>query len=395
SLLSSNRFSLTPFRLKDNLRPDKQYITSWLSAGWTNDVMTYANLIYLAVLTERIPIIPPFIPSHIGGHVPPIPFGEVFDVPRISKALEMPILEFRHVKDPNSTFVDELGCWNTWEAVEVHHQEPRPSPHLDLLKLDISYTTAPTWIKAAPQFENDVHTSFWGLASLSYPELRTMALTPPAESRLNKVMLPPDEHLLCYDYLYYVCAFTPFDFKYDFSPAWRYVARYMYFTPRLLALADEYVRRAMGVSGGEATPPFVSVHIRHADFSTYCGELPKDDCFAPISVIARRVREVQDEMWEKKGIQINHVMVTSDERNETWWQEIYAQGWLSPDHSRTKELYGEWYPVLIDAVIQATGAGFVGTDGSTMSMIAKRRTETWSDGASRIYKWGYPGADDH
>jgi hypothetical protein len=35
------------------------------------------NLIYLGLITDRVPIIAEFIPSHIGGHVPPIPFGQV------------------------------------------------------------------------------------------------------------------------------------------------------------------------------------------------------------------------------------------------------------------------------------------------------------------------------
>ncbi|KAG2742148.1 hypothetical protein P692DRAFT_20229227 [Suillus brevipes Sb2] len=38
------------------------------------------------------------------------------------------------------------------------------------------------------------------------------------------------------------------------------------------------------------------------------------------------------------------------------------------------------HPVFIDAIIQTNGAGFVGTRGSTMSMIER---------------WGTPGADDH
>lgn len=53
------------------------------------------------------------------------------------------------------------------------------------------------------------------------------------------------------------------------------------------------------------------------------------------------------------------------------------------------------YPVLIDAVIQSSGVGFIGTDRSTMSVLARRRVESWQDGAVRIVKWGKPDADDH
>lgn len=53
------------------------------------------------------------------------------------------------------------------------------------------------------------------------------------------------------------------------------------------------------------------------------------------------------------------------------------------------------YPVLIDAVIQSGGAGFVGTDRSTMSILARRRVHSWRDGVTRIVKWGTPEADNH
>ena len=53
------------------------------------------------------------------------------------------------------------------------------------------------------------------------------------------------------------------------------------------------------------------------------------------------------------------------------------------------------YPVLIDAVIQSGGAGFVGTDRSTMTILARRRVQSWRDGVTRIVKWGTPEADNH
>jgi len=119
------------------------------------------------------------------------------------------------------------------------------------------------------------------------------------------------------------------------------------------------------------------------------------DCFAPISVIARRVQEVKQELWERKGLVVNHVIITSDEKNATWWDDINAQGWFRVDHSETVEIYGAWYPVLIDAAIQSLGVGFVGTDRSTMSILARRRVQSWQDGAIRTLKWGRPNSDDH
>ncbi len=130
---------------RDNLRNDTKYITSWISAGWSeypflfldatlylpfhaaNDIMTYANLIYLGSLTDRVPVVGMFTPSHIGGDVPPIMFGEVFDVPRFNEESGIQIVEWYEVKDPASQVVDDLGCWNVWEAVQFNEHHPRGS----------------------------------------------------------------------------------------------------------------------------------------------------------------------------------------------------------------------------------------------------------------------------
>lgn len=139
---------------RDNLRNDTKYITSWLSAGWStcpllivldvpshihlcldNDVMTYMNLIYLGIITDRVPVVAMFTPSHIGGDAPVITFGEVFDVPRFREESGVPLLEWTEVKDPESDVVDELGCWNIWESVQYYEHAPRGSSIPDWLGL--------------------------------------------------------------------------------------------------------------------------------------------------------------------------------------------------------------------------------------------------------------------
>lgn len=104
------------------------------------------NLLYLALLTERVPILPFFTPTHVAtgakGHVGGIDFGEVFDIPRLSREIGKPVLEWWQVKvrfyfilffeicltnrlqDRNSTSIDPLGCWNTWQAVQKSNTEP-------------------------------------------------------------------------------------------------------------------------------------------------------------------------------------------------------------------------------------------------------------------------------
>lgn len=72
--------------------------------------------------------------------------------------------------------------------------------------LDLSYTKTPSWVKILPNFKHDRHSSFFSLASLGYPDMRAEALGAAdlvVHESNSGVLLPPDEQLLCYDYLYY------------------------------------------------------------------------------------------------------------------------------------------------------------------------------------------------
>jgi len=381
--------------LWDNLQNDTKYITSWPSAGWTNDVMTYANLIYLARLTERVAVLPPFIPSHIGGEAGSIPFGHVFNTTRLGQSIGIPVIEWQDVKKPDTPVKDDMGCWDIWEASQPDEHRPRGSWLTHVLNLDISFTRAPNWIKLVPDDDNDKHTGFMALASLGFPRVRDAELVPPYPSEEHKALLPPSLHFLCYDYLYYVAAVKPFEYSLDYSPAWRFSARYMRWSDHLEQLADKYVRKTLDVADGLPTPFYIGIHVRHGDFKVYCEKTPLKDCFAPLPVIARRIREIQQELLSKQGLDVKHVIMTSDERDPEWWADVKKLGWKTPDHSTTEELHGRWYPLLIDAVIQSGGKGFVGTEGSTMSELAMRRCETWHNGVVRMVKWGHIGADDH
>lgn len=57
-------------------------------------------------------------------------------------------------------------------------------------------------------------------------------------------------------------------------------------------------------------------------------------------------REVQEELLQRKGIDIpmTHVIITSDEKDPAWWDEVQALGWVRIDHDvmRTEEVYGKW-----------------------------------------------------
>jgi len=86
-------------------------------------------------MTERVPIIGPFTPSHaIAGRmdVGNIPFSEVFDLDHLSSAIGTPVLEWGEVKNSSSTEVEDIGCWSIWQAVQTRESEPRNGNALTL-----------------------------------------------------------------------------------------------------------------------------------------------------------------------------------------------------------------------------------------------------------------------
>lgn len=59
---------------------------------------------------------------------------------------------------------------------------------------------------------------------------------------------------MCFDILYYVSASEPFEWEKDYSPAWRFVGRHLYFEPQMIKLAEYYMRRALGLEEHDPIP---------------------------------------------------------------------------------------------------------------------------------------------
>jgi len=370
---------------RDNLLPGVNYTTSWPCAGWTNDVMAMVHGLYLAQLTERVPILPAFAPSHIGQAAGLMPFSDVFDIRRLSQELHMPILEWRDVKRSNSTVVEDIGCWSPWIGGGQSDGRGRDSYLPASLGLDISYTPTPYSTKVYG--EGDSHTLYGRLMQLGFPSGRRQALQQvsplPAPSG---AVLEPDEQLLCFDYLYYTSLDRNFEWSYDWSPQWRLIGRHMRWAPALQALSEDYLRRHLGIEG--ELPKFISVHARRGDFHHSC---PEGDytCLPSIEQLQERVEEIRNEIFRREGLYVENVLVMSDETDPAWWQEVRDNGWTWIDHARerTEERYGSWYVPLLDAVFQSAGAGFIGTDSSTMSLVAALRVQDWHGGPVTYLKW--------
>lgn len=297
--------------------------------------MTYVNLLYLALLTNRTAVLPPFAPSHLGSTAGYVDVGDVFDLPRLSSAIGVPIIQWSDLKRPESEHLDTLGCWSIWAtaATDEHEKKPRFNVIEPRLKLDVSYTPVPesTLMLPRPQFSNDPHTRFFSLAALTFPDGRPRAHLPssaPFKAQETGFDGLPDEKMTCFDFPYYVASEATFEFNYDWSPAWRFVGTHARWTPRLRNLAFDAIRRTLDLEDGEEIPLLITLHVRHGDFGRYCNEDTGEGCFAPLSAFERRVEEIKVELKEKKGVDVERVrvLVTSDESDPEWWEEVRALG---------------------------------------------------------------------
>ncbi|KAF8813882.1 hypothetical protein BYT27DRAFT_7131069 [Phlegmacium glaucopus] len=382
-------------RYRDNLRDDRSYITAWSNAGFTNQFMNQVNMIYLGTIANRIPIIPPFAPDHhISSSAGIIPFGDIFDLTHLRKVLRSPILEWRDVKrlpshNPYSTSeIEDLGCWSTRKE---NATEPiRAENVVHHLGLDVAYTRVPLQTRFKPSDSEEPHVVFSQLAAIIYPvnplvsprSLPNFAPSPLGHS------LGPDDRLTCFDALYYATSGVDvYEWRFSWSPVWQSIARHVKFTQPMLRLGREYLGRAFRVHESQELPQFIAVHIRRGDFSFFCSTDGRQDCLPPLSAYKRHVNDVVAEIRSSRDLvpRALQVLVMSDEVSPQFWEEVRQEGWYHINHTteRTLERFGEWYPPLIDVVMQSYAVGFVGTEDSTFSLIGQRRVEHWNGGVVR------------
>lgn len=68
-------------------------------------------------------------------------FGDIFDLPRLSREVGLPIVEWRDVKRPrgeNETLqnerVDEIGCWSIWMTSQPSTSNDGGLPRLNSME---------------------------------------------------------------------------------------------------------------------------------------------------------------------------------------------------------------------------------------------------------------------
>ncbi|KAG9043786.1 hypothetical protein FS837_009131, partial [Tulasnella sp. UAMH 9824] len=399
-----------------NLLPDKKYVTTWNYGGMTNEVFVWMNTIHLGLISDRIPILFPIIGCEVqvGVGAETLSAGSFFDLPRLSEAIKHPVLDWQDVKkarfdqahhltDHSPHKDDELlGCWSIVQTFD-ESKKPlgREGPHF--LHLDIQYTAVPHSVKLNGTGAG-WHTSFDGLAHLMTPAGRSEAfsLEPPLPTYGKRPLPPttphpkPDDQVACFDNLYWVWTKFVWEWEHFPSPTWDAVGTHLHFTKEADEIATMYLRALFGLRDGQEIPPFVSIHVRHADFKNLCPDPTNvKSCYAPISEYARHVQELTAELARNHGpdsplSHVTEVIMMSDETDQEWWDEVDAMGWRQPRpyEDQIANDHGRRWPAIVDSIIQSRGAAFVGTSQSTMSIVAAKRVMDWNKGPVRLVEWG-------
>ncbi|KAJ2933078.1 hypothetical protein H1R20_g4042, partial [Candolleomyces eurysporus] len=364
-------------------------------------------MVYLGHLSRRIPIVPPFVPqSHISSNAGILPFSDVYNLTNLRDALKYPILEWSDVKilSPNASAgqrvsrrADEglelstvtvepepFGCWSLRQPnLNIPIRVPRTEK---VLNVDMSFTRVPRMAFLTDN-PGDPNTKFPALAALIAPEYphRDGRNLPLLEPSLLGAKLPPEQQLACFDFLYWMTSgFAGYEIEWRWSLAWNTVGTHLTFTDSLVDITRGYLRRALSLPEDSAVPPVITIHIRRGDFRNHCKSGAKPPCYAPLTRYRDLAEKLQRQIFETQNIHVTSVFVASDERNLTFWQEIQSFGWIYFNHTteRTTERLGEWYPILIDKVALSFGVSFVGTAGSTFSILNARRVEDWNHGVA-------------
>jgi len=146
--------------------------------GFTSQFTALANGIYLAKLSDRVPILPPFAwnahnDRKEAGY---LSFSKVFDVPYLELMLRHPIQEWSNLKisaeqrsglneELNPQFGDDklrskalskvkrekLSCWSLWASQMPNPGKPAGSAVQNHLGLDIDYWQVPLSFSNPPQ----------------------------------------------------------------------------------------------------------------------------------------------------------------------------------------------------------------------------------------------------
>jgi hypothetical protein len=204
------------------------------------------HLLQAAQTSRRVAVLPPFQPTHNTSTSGFIPFSEVFDVPRLSRLMNLPIIEWQDIKNAQhwnrwtgatiasplpyqdgyyGGTLESIGCWSL-SMTQFPDGRPAVEGYVPkALSLDVSWTPLP--------FENFVIDSnltnlinIYFVSSLGFSYARDNAIQKtkdnyiekvrrnregkmeemvdleiPTPSHISRSRLDPDDQMLCFDSL--------------------------------------------------------------------------------------------------------------------------------------------------------------------------------------------------
>lgn len=236
-----------------------------------SDFFSLCNLIYLALHTNRVPIIPRFSAiHHLGGaRGAVLAVSEVFDLPALRQTLGIPLLEWPDVKDlrqDRDDHLDEpLGCWSTNQLLFNDILHP---PTERAMGLDVAYWPLHSRMRLQSGATNMVN--LHSLAALDRPGWRGEAIArksgKPSPAPVSKMIHPPDRKLLCFDYLFFAGTYAQdaLEYYHEYSPVWAMVGQHFKFRKDIIEAAKAMVHRSLGVPAYAPTPS-VSVVILYPE----------------------------------------------------------------------------------------------------------------------------------
>lgn len=147
--------------------------------------------------------------------------------------------------------------------------------------------------------------------------------------------------------------------------AWVNVGIHMRWQPGLERLADDFLRYMFGLRANAELPVFMAIHIRRGDFNEFWKKITPQQ-------YAYKAWEVMNEA-AGLGIRPTKVIVTTDEQDPAWLDQLRAYGFIVVDHiaAQTGERLGWWMPTLLDAIMLSKAHVFMGNPSSTSTSFRR------------------------
>ncbi|GAA5871894.1 hypothetical protein JCM16303_000909 [Sporobolomyces ruberrimus] len=381
---------------RSNLRDDVNYITTFPYGGLTNQLLSTFKLTYMARRLGRAAILPDLEPNHAEGEY--TFYSNFFDLDYFSHRTNVPLTEWKDVKKRRvhslpSKKKETLGCWGEGRA---------PDPSLPDYETDVSFWPVPKQL--ATKFGVEPTTTFAGIETI---DSHNATVTKWLDSKVKQWFRTienspplPDQHLLCFRNLFYTSTVNTSSLEFvegskgrtpeveglgKDSDIWLEIGQYLKFTPRIESLVDDYLTSLIG----DPDQPFIAVHIRQGDFLKL-GRSTNET--STIKTKYSRGLELLHEKLEHlpalEGVELEDlpILLATDSTDPNLLAELKRMRWTLIDHEKigTKEMYGGWYPGLLDSAILSRAIGLVGTKQSTFTYLAERRIESWNGGAGVV-----------